>query len=325
MYSEIHEFLKSCERCQRNNDVFHKPHSTLHPIPVPGVVWQQIGIDVVTMPTSKMGNKYIITCVDYFSKWPEAAASKDKSAVSVANFIFETICRFGCAKVVITDQGREFVNSINEELMSLTGTNHRITSAYHPQSNGLVERFNQTLQNSLRKCSLKSSDDWDSLLPSVLFAIRTSVQKSTKYTPFQLMFNRQPVLPIELELKGQLSNADETNFSIDIDDVVSRMTELRQRIFQSASQNIDDAQVKYKEYYNKKRDNPEKIAINSKVLVKNSVRDSKKGMKMAEKWQGPYTIHEDLGNGCTEADTSRTAAKTQSPKSSNITVIFNAQ
>lgn len=208
MHSEIHEFVKSCERCQRNNDVFHKPHSTLRPIPVPGVVWQQIGIDVVTMPTSKMGNKYIITCVDYFSKWPEAAASKDKSAVSVANFIFETICRFGCAKVVITDQGREFVNSINEELMSLTGTNHRITSAYHPQSNGLVERFNQTLQNSLRKCSLKSSDDWDSLLPSVLFAIRTSVQKSTKYTPFQLMFNRQPVLPIEFELKGQLSNAD---------------------------------------------------------------------------------------------------------------------
>lgn len=80
----------------------------------------------------------------------------------------------------------------------------------------------------------------------------TAVSFVTIYNYF-----RQPVLPIEFELKGQLSNADETEFSIDIDDVVSRMTELRQRIFQSASQNIDDAQVKYKEYYDKKRDNPE--------------------------------------------------------------------
>ena len=77
----------------------------------------------------------------------------------------------------------------------------------------------------------------------------TAVSFVTIYNHF-----RQPVLPIEFELKGQLSNADETEFSID---VVSRMTELRQRIFQSASQNIDDAQVKYKEYYDKKRDNPE--------------------------------------------------------------------
>ena len=99
-------------------------------------------------------------------------------------------CRFGCAKVMISDQGREFVNNLNSELMQFTGTEHHITSAYHPQANGLVERFNQTSQNSLRKCSTKCNEDWDIVLPSVLFAIRTCAHKATKYSPFELMFNR---------------------------------------------------------------------------------------------------------------------------------------
>lgn len=98
--------------------------------------------------------------------------------------------RFGCAKVVISDQGREFVNKLNSELMKITGTDHRITSAYHPQTNGLVERLNQTIQNSLRKTCTNCNEDWDVMLPSVLFAVRTCVQKSTKYSPFELMFNR---------------------------------------------------------------------------------------------------------------------------------------
>lgn len=91
---------------------------------------------------------------------------------------------------MISDQGREFVNNLNEQLMKLTNTKHRITSAYHPQSNGLVERFNQTVQNSLRKSCAHPDEEWDLMLPTVLFAIRTSVHKATKYSPFELMFNR---------------------------------------------------------------------------------------------------------------------------------------
>ena len=141
--------------------------------------------------------------------------------------------------------------------MSLTGTDHCITSAYHLQSNGPVLHFNQTLQNSLRKCSTKSSEEWDTLLPSVLFAMRTSVQKSTKYTPFQndvqqvqshffsltiLLYGyRQPVLPIEMELKGEGDGGEE--YGVEIDDIVAKMTEVLQKVFQSASQNIKNAQV----------------------------------------------------------------------------------
>ena len=90
---------------------------------------------------------------------------------------------------MISDQGREFVNKVNKKLFSITKTEHRISSAYHPQTNGLVQRFNQTLQRSLVKKFVNSNQtDWDEKLDGVLFAYRTSQQKSTNHTPFELMY-----------------------------------------------------------------------------------------------------------------------------------------
>ena len=105
-------------------------------------------------------------------------------------FLYGLSYRYGCPKSIISDQGREFVNKINQELFRLTNTHHKVTSAYHPQSNGLVERFNQTLQRMLVKQVNLEQNDWDLHIDGALFAYRTSVQKSTKLTPFEIMFCR---------------------------------------------------------------------------------------------------------------------------------------
>eukprot|EP00731_Ephydatia_muelleri_P034765 Em0075g18a len=188
---DIRIFVQHCEKCQRTNAKFSKSNAKLHPIvPMPNV-WHQVGIDLIgSLPTTSKGNKYVVTLVDYFSKWPEAAPLKDKTAASVALFLFETFCRFGCCEVIISDQGREFVNKVKEQLFRLTQTHHKVSSAYHPQTNGLTERFNQTLQASLIKVVNSSQDDWDEHLSAVLFAYRTSVQKATKLTPFEIMYCR---------------------------------------------------------------------------------------------------------------------------------------
>ncbi len=105
--------------------------------------------------------------------------------------IYCSLIRFGCVEIVISDQGREFVNKVNEQLFELTGTHHRISSAYHPQTNGLVERFNQTIQRALLKLIKDDQQkDWDVYIDCVLFEYRTSVQKSTMKTPFEVMFLR---------------------------------------------------------------------------------------------------------------------------------------
>jgi len=94
---------------------------------------------------------------------------------------------FGCTKIVISDQGRESVNRVSQDLFALTKTNHRILTAYNPQTNSLVERFNQTIQRALVK---KQQDGWDQYIDGVLFGYRKAVQKSTKKSPFEVMYLR---------------------------------------------------------------------------------------------------------------------------------------
>ena len=97
--------------------------------------------------------------------------------------------RHGCTDITITDQGSEFVNEVADNLYRMTGVEYRVASAYHPQTNGLVERFNQTLQKGLVKLT-EDEVDWDLHIDDVLFAYRTSMHASSKYTPFFLMYNR---------------------------------------------------------------------------------------------------------------------------------------
>ena len=95
------------------NRKFDKFTAELHPVPVTSDVWHTIGVDLIgPLPTTPRGNKYIMTVSCYFSKWPEATALPDKSAVGVAEFLFKCFTRLGCCKVKVSDQGREFVNKV---------------------------------------------------------------------------------------------------------------------------------------------------------------------------------------------------------------------
>lgn len=160
--ADVINFIQCCDVCQRVKRKFDKPALSLHPVPVQRGAWQQIGIDLIgPLPLTQAGNKYIMTVTDYFSKWPEAKAIPSKEATSVAKFLYELFLRHGFCPIVISDQGREFCNRITDQLFALTGTEHRVTSAYHPQSNGLVERFNQTLVNALVKKTAEDQHNWD--------------------------------------------------------------------------------------------------------------------------------------------------------------------
>ena len=134
------DYVLKCDRCQKSRiNKLQKGSEDLHPIPIPRKVWSQVGIDIMTM--KRVGEcRYLIRGMDYFSKNIEMCALKTKSAKEVAQFIYEEIiCRWGLPDVIITDQGHEFCNAINDELMEHVQCKHRITSSYHLQSNGLVE------------------------------------------------------------------------------------------------------------------------------------------------------------------------------------------
>ena len=141
------------------------------------------------------GNTYVLAMVDCFSRWTEACPLPDKTAQSVADAFFnQVVCRFGMPIVIHSDQGREFENKIMQELCLLCGSHKTRTTPYHPESDGMVERFNRTLLMMLAMFAGKNREDWEDLLPAVMMAYWSSVHESTGFSPYRLMFGEECTL-----------------------------------------------------------------------------------------------------------------------------------
>ena len=182
---------------------------------------------------------------------------------------------FGCPSVIISDQGREFVNEVTDLLFAKTNTQHRVTSAYHPQTNGLTERFNQTLSHCLVAKINEDQTDWDEKLDPILFSYRVSKQASTKYSPYFLMFGRHPRLPIDAELDPSPEELTEPT-SEEIEQALENLLETRKETKVKASDNIKKAQEKQKEHYDQKH-SPEVFQAGIQVLVENTAQKQRKG------------------------------------------------
>ena len=174
--------------------------------------WERVAMDLLDMSvTTARGNRYVLVMVDCFTRWTEAFPLPDKTAQSVADAFFnQIVCRFGMPSVIHSDQGREFENKIMQELCLLGGSHKTRTTPYHPESDGMVERFNRTLLMMLAMFAGKNRDDCDDLLPAVMMAYRSSVHESTGFSPYRLMFGEECTLPMDIGLPTeQLDTTDE--------------------------------------------------------------------------------------------------------------------
>ena len=154
------------------------------------------------------GYNYVIMAINYFTKYVEMGAQKDKSAESIAIWMYENIfCHYGITDIYITDNGTEFVNKISKELYVRCNVAHHITSPYHPAVNGLVERLNRVTTQMMVK-GLNKQDDWPVFVQTVAWIIRSNVHKSTNYQPIHLLISRRPKMPVEC-----------INYSTDIKDI----------------------------------------------------------------------------------------------------------
>jgi len=288
MYEDVRNYVKSCDQCQKRGK--NKRTEPLHTITVEQP-FDRIGLDFVgPLPVTSRGNKYIIVAMDYLTKWPEAKAMPNAKASSAANFFYEEIvCRHGCPKVLLTDRGTHFVNELLDSLCKKLGVKHILSSAYHPQTNGLVERFNRTLCEALAKYANTKKNDWDLYIPSVLFAYRNMKHNTTKYEPFQLTYGRKAKLPIDYD-----------NYSPDNNEITCLLERTNQLINNlkrdrfKAQDNIYISQQKQAQYHDKKI-KPVDYKIGNQVLLYKSHLHNKK--KLEERWKGPYYIHDKIGNG----------------------------
>ncbi|ETP00315.1 hypothetical protein F441_22269 [Phytophthora nicotianae CJ01A1] len=145
------------------------------------------------------GNKYILVFVDYLTRWVEAFAVASLDTISFVNTMIEgVICRHGVLERLLSDKGSNFTSNLARSLYETLGIKKLYGAAYHPQTQGLVERFNGTLMGMLRMFVNETQTDWDVYLPRVLFAYRTAYHEGLGDTPFFSLYGRDPMLPIDL-------------------------------------------------------------------------------------------------------------------------------
>ena len=164
-------------------------------------------------------------------------------------------------------------------------TAHVLTTAYHPQTNGLTERFNKTLCETINKYVLQyEKSEWDQFVPAALFAYRTKIQSSTKFTPFFLLYGRNEETPLSRKTDPEKED-DEWNLEEHVDLITGRL----HHVHMTAKQNINKAQADQKDRYDKKI-KPVQFKIGEQVLLRESHHENVHGDKFREKWAGPYEI-----------------------------------
>jgi hypothetical protein len=291
MKEDIKSYVKACDTCQRRGNT--KIPGPLYPIKV-GQPFDRIGIDIVgPLPKTDQNNRYIVTAIDYLTKWTEARALEKATAEEVARFIFEDIiCRHGCPKIILSDRGTHFVNKIITSLCERFMIKHKLSTPYHPQTNGMVERFNRTLCETLAKISEKDNQ-WDFHLSAALFAYRTNKQNTTKFTPFYLIYGRDVILPIDDLTTSQDEDNQHQNLMKRTYEIIDTLEDVRRE----ALNNIEQSQSKQKERFDSKLKKKKSFNIGDKVLLKDSAKEKQWSGKLDPKWKGPYYIHKIIGQG----------------------------
>ena len=289
MRRDIEEWVKTCQDCQRKKGRRETKLGTLHSI-IATRKWEIITMDIIgPLKVTANKNKYILVIEDHFSKWPEAWALQNQEARTIAKIIVEEIiCRYGAPKVYLTDRGSNFRSDLIKNILSLLSITRRSTTSYHPQCDGLTERFNRTLLERIAFYVNQNHDNWDRHIPFALFSYRSAVHATTGFSPHFLMFNCEPYLPSDVNLRP----TEKQKKSDQIFELID--THLRQ-----AQHNIIQSQKRQQRNYNKNR-TPHDYLEKDLIWLFSPVVKENNNKKFTFHWLGPYQIQRIFSNDTLE-------------------------
>lgn len=294
MLKDVRSYVRSCEACaRRKQSTAHAP-GRLQSI-VAEEPFELISVDVLgPLTPSATGNRYIVVVSDHFTKWTEATAMPAATARAVAHYLVNDIfCRFGAPSRLLSDQGSIFTGSLLAEVCKLFDVKKIRTTAYHPQTDGLTERFNKTLAAGLSILVQEQPTAWDTVLQPFMYAYRASVQKSTTWSPYFLLFGREPRFPSDVALQRAIETR-ERPWPRDIQEWVIRQQQLLRRARQDARDALNKAREQQKRYYDSQHANFS-FDEGDLVMVYNPSNVTGLSDKLQAHWRGPYRVVEKPG------------------------------
>ena len=196
---DVRQYIAGCETCSKSKGPNKTPRAPMQ-LTSAGRPMERIAMDIVgELPLTEKSNRYIIVISDYFTKWVEAFAISNMEAKTIAELVAkEVVARFGVPSTIHSDQGKQFEGNLFLEMCKMLHIKKTRTTRYHPESDGMVERFNKTLLTMLRTLVDENQRNWDDLLPFVLMAYRSVEQETTGFSPNYLMLGREVSTPLDL-------------------------------------------------------------------------------------------------------------------------------
>jgi transposase InsO family protein len=286
----IRKYIRTCDSCQRIKSLNEKPFGLLHPLEIPNERWESISMDFITNVPQTKHTKYdaITVFVDRLTKRIHLAASKTTdTAIDVARTFIKEIFRYhGLPKSIVSDRDSKFTSKFWKALTKQLGIELKMSTAYHPETDGQTERANRTIEDMLRHYISYKQDDWDMHLPIIEYAYNDSVNASTKMTPFYLDLGRN--LNRDLHLKE--SNVPSAN----------ELAENLEQTRKLAIECLRQAQQYQKRFADEKRTEIEfnvddEVLVNTAFLNPEVYRNSP-SKKLLPRFVGPYRIIEKISD-----------------------------
>ncbi|KAH7621093.1 putative Transposon Tf2-9 polyprotein [Nannochloris sp. 'desiccata'] len=286
---DVEEYVGGCQSCLQSKPRTGFPAGLLQPLERPGEPWESISMDfIVKLPKTKEGYDAVMVVVDRFSKYVEFVPTfTTASAEDIATLFYKNIlCRHGCPSSIVSDRDSKFISSFWQSLWSSVGTRLKLSTSYHPQTDGQTERINRVLEEMLRSFCVLDPASWVNFLPQAAFAYNTAVNASLKSRPFSVVYGRTPKLPA--------SYVAEDSRAVPVS--VERFRERHEHIISKVSELLNAAQARQAFYSNKKRvdvsfDVGDEVLLNSRNLS----LDGSNPPKLKPLFVGPFKILKKVG------------------------------
>ena len=278
MNKDIDNWIKACDRCLRAKHP-HLPESAALTSIHTSQPLELVCLDFLSLERSKGGYENVLVITDHFTKYAQAIPTRNQTAKTTAKILYEDfILHYGVPQTIHSDQGKNFESSIIKELCAVMGMKKSRTTPYHPMGNGLTERFNRTLISMLSTLTEEKKVNWKDHISSLVHAYNSTRHSSTGYSPYFLMFGREPRLSVDvcLGLKGLDSNiVTETEYIKQLQDQLAYAYKLA-----SHSQSKSSSTQK-RNYDSKVRGTC--LKVGDRVLVKKVAFKGKH--KIEDKWE----------------------------------------
>lgn len=284
MHRDIKEYISTCISCQQNKVSNQAPLGLLQPIPTPEQRWHTITMDLITsLPRTKNGHDCILVACDKCSKLVHYIPTVTTiDAPGLARLMIDNVVRHhGIPIYIISDRDPRINSHFWKSVWSQLGTKLKMSTAFHPQTDGQTERANRTLEEQLRNYVSYHQDNWDTLLPMLEFAHNNTVSSTTGYSPFFLNTGQHPVTPLTYEVKAQTQ----------INDAAATLIEQLYDSLSNAHTAIDKAQLSQKKYADQHRRDFEQFQENDLVLLSTDhLRTPGRAPKLLPRRIGPFRI-----------------------------------